>query len=230
MLQSMQLSLGVSLQDDLHFDNFLPGQNAAAVGELRDQLGADGFHYIFLWGREDSGKTHLLRAACAEYDKRHKPSAYVDLTEVGRQPADLSGFDQGLVCIDNLQQVTGKAEWEEALFHLFNRIREKSGMLVIAATAAPSHLPVQLQDLASRLAWGLTYHLQTLQDDEKLTVLKMRARQRGMEMPDEVGRYVLHRSPRRLSGLFALLDTLDEASLKEQRKLTIPFVRQALGW
>lgn len=230
MLQSMQLSLGVSLQDDLYFDNFLPGHNAAALAELRAQQQTEGFHYIFLWGREDSGKTHLLRAACADAEQRHKPAVYLDLGAADLQVSKLAEPDAGLVCIDNLQQVAGKADWEEALFHLFNRIREKEGMLVIAASCAPSHLDVKLQDLASRLAWGLTYQLQNLRDEEKLTVLKMRAKQRGMEMPDEVGRYVLNRSPRRLSGLFALLDTLDEASLKQQRKLTIPFVRQALNW
>lgn len=230
MLQSMQLSLGVNLQDDLHFGNFLPGQNAAALGELREQLRADGFHYIFLWGREDSGKTHLLHAACADAEQRHKTAVYLDLNETGQQASRLAEPDDGLVCIDNLHLVAGQPDWEEALFHLFNRIKEKEGMLVIAASCAPSHLDVQLQDLASRLSWGLTYQLQTLKDEEKLTVLKMRAKQRGMEMPDEVGRYVLNRSPRRLSGLFALLDTLDETSLKQQRKLTIPFVRQALNW
>jgi DnaA family protein len=103
-------------------------------------------------------------------------------------------------------------------------------MLLITAASSPAHLPVQLPDLASRLAWGLTYQLQTLEDDDKLAALKMRAQKRGLQMPDEVARYLLHRSPRRLSGLFATLDVLDDASLKEQRKLTIPFVRQALKW
>jgi hypothetical protein len=29
--------------------------------------------------------------------------------------------------------------------------------------------------------------------------------------------------------LYALLDTLDEAALVEQRRLTVPFIRQVLG-
>jgi DnaA family protein len=51
-----------------------------------------------------------------------------------------------------------------------------------------------------------------------------------MELPDDVARYILHRGPRQLSELCRSLDTLDRASLSAQRKLTIPFVKQALGW
>jgi len=51
-----------------------------------------------------------------------------------------------------------------------------------------------------------------------------------MLLGDEVARYILHRGPRRLDALFDLLARLDRASLSAQRKLTIPFVKQALGW
>jgi DnaA family protein len=45
-----------------------------------------------------------------------------------------------------------------------------------------------------------------------------------------VARYILHRGPRRLDELFIILETLDRASLIAQRRLTIPFVKQVLGW
>lgn len=230
-LQPMQLSLGVSLQDDLHFDSFLTGQNSAVLAQLKAMFAPenDTFHFVYLWGAEDSGKTHLLKAACQQAKGLYKTNAYFDLTEE-TNALMLNDVSCDLVCIDNLQAVAGQPVWEEALFHLFNRIREQQGLLVFSALSGPTYLGVALPDLLSRLSWGLTYHLQALQDDEKNLAFKLRARQRGLEVPDEVIRYLIHRSPRKLSGLFALLDELDEASLKEQRKLTIPFVRQALNW
>lgn len=229
--QPMQLSLGVSLQDDLHLDNFLPGQNSAVVAQLKEAFSCEQeiFSFIYLWGREDAGKTHLLKAVCYQAEALSKSHCYLDLTKA-KDASILSGIKSDVVCIDNLQAVAGQAEWEENLFHLFNRIREQQGLLVFSALSGPTHLGIVLPDLVSRLSWGLTYHLQVLQDEEKLLAFKLRARQRGMELPDEVARYLIHRSPRKLSGLFALLDVLDEVSLKEQRKLTIPFVRQALNW
>ena len=227
----MQLSLGVNLQDDLNFDNFLAGQNSAVLAQLKGlfTLGDDAFHFVYLWGREDSGKTHLLKATCYQAELLAKSHCYLNLADE-TDASVLSEITSAVVCIDNLQVVAGKPIWEESLFHLFNRIRERQGLLVFSGLSGPNHLGLVLPDLVSRLAWGLTYCLQVLQDDEKLLAFKLRARQRGMEVPDEVVRYLIHRSPRKLSGLFALLDVLDDASLKEQRKLTIPFVRQALSW
>ena len=68
------------------------------------------------------------------------------------------------------------------------------------------------------------YALAPLGDDERLEAVRLRARNRGLEMPEEVARYILARYPRDLDSLFALLDRLDRASLAEQRRLTIPFL------
>ena len=57
---------------------------------------------------------------------------------------------------------------------------------------------------------------------------RVRAQERGFELPDETGRYLMSRYPRDLSSLFAVLDRLDQASLQAQRRLTVPFVKQVL--
>ncbi|MFK7160870.1 DnaA regulatory inactivator Hda [Marinospirillum sp. MEB164] len=228
-----QLSLGVNLQDTARFDNFLVGHNAALLAQLEQLVEAKSFQFIYLYGRADAGKTHLLRACEYAAQQRSRPQLYCSLAEQQRHAAfldQLAQVNQGLVCLDDVHQVLGDPVWEESLFHLFNRLREQGGQLLISADVAPAYLPVKLADLASRLAWGLTYQVQPLEDQAQFDALVLRARQRGLALPDEVARYLLTRSPRRLSGLFALLDVLDEASLKEQRKLTIPFVRSALGW
>ncbi|WP_416886261.1 DnaA regulatory inactivator Hda [Marinospirillum sp.] len=228
-----QLSLSVNLQDTARFDNFLVGHNAALLAQLEALAEAQAFQFIYLYGRADAGKTHLLQACDYAAQQCGRPRLYCPLAERQRHAEfleQLAAVAHGLVCLDDVHQVLGDPAWEEALFHLFNRLREQGGQLVVSADVAPAHLPVQLADLASRLAWGLTYQVQPLEDQAQFDALVLRARQRGLALPDEVARYLLTRSPRRLSGLFALLDVLDEASLKEQRKLTIPFVRSALGW
>lgn len=227
-----QLPLGVGLRDDATFANFLPRGNAALVAALRAQLDADGESFIYLWGREGSGRSHLLQAACHAASARDKRALYLPLDELGHFPPHmLEGVERvDLVVIDDLDAVVGRKRWEEALFHGFNRLRDAGKRLVIAAPAAPRQLDIHLPDLASRLTWGMTFQLQNLNDDGRFEALQLRARVRGMQLPDEVTRYILHRGPRRLGELFAALERLDRASLSAQRKLTIPFVKQALGW
>ena len=53
---------------------------------------------------------------------------------------------------------------------------------------------------------------------------------RGLHLTDEVGRFILTRGARSMSALFDLLEQLDQASLQAQRKLTIPFLKETLGW
>ena len=57
---------------------------------------------------------------------------------------------------------------------------------------------------------------------------RLRAAQRGLQLPPETLDYLMKRMPRDLPSLFDILDELDEASLVAQRRLTIPFIRDAL--
>ena len=75
----------------------------------------------------------------------------------------------------------------------------------------------------------MTYQVQLLNDEEKQEALQRRARARGMELNDEVAHYILQRLPRDMNELFNQLQRLDHASLAEQRKLTIPFVKKILN-
>jgi DnaA family protein len=61
-----------------------------------------------------------------------------------------------------------------------------------------------------------------------IAALVYRARARGLELPVETAQFMLRRFPRDLPTLFALFETLDVASLVEQRRLTIPFVKSVL--
>ncbi|OHV12084.1 DnaA regulatory inactivator Hda [Kushneria phosphatilytica] len=227
-----QLPLGVGLRDDATLAGFLPDANQALVERLRHQLEPSGEPFLYLWGAPQSGRTHLLQAACHLADDLDRRALYLPLADLGHFPPhmleDLETLD--LVAIDDLQSVMGRRRWEEGLFHCFNRLRDNNTRLIVAADSAPRQLSVGLPDLASRLTWGATFHLRPLDDSGRLDALKLRARIRGMELPDEVARYILHRSPRQLTSLFDALAQLDSASLSAQRKLTIPFVKQALGW
>ena len=229
------LSLGVRLRDDATFANYYPGANAVTLGyvehacETEDQW-MDSLLYI--WGNPGSGRSHLLQAACLRVEERGGRALYLplaDLAKYGTQLLDNVEFCD-LVCLDDVEAVLGQPEWEEALFHAFNRLRDAGKQLLIAANAAPRKLPIKLPDLQSRLSLALVFQLHELSDDEKLRALQLRASRRGLRLSDDVGRFILARSVRSMTVLFDTLEQLDTASLQAQRKLTIPFLKEALGW
>lgn len=229
---SSQLPLGVGLRDDATFANFFPGANASLMTHLDEQLGEGGEPFLYLWGGEGVGCSHLLQAACHNADAEGKRALYLPLDALGHFPPDILEEPErlDLLAIDDLQLVVGRKRWEEALFHGFNRLRDAGKRLIIAADRSPRQLEVKLPDLASRLSWGVVFHVQPLDDGQRLAALQLRARVRGMQLPDEVARYILHRGPRQLDRLSEILARLDRESLSAKRKLTIPFVKQALEW
>ena len=229
-----QLPLGIGLRDDATFDNYYVARsNTPLVEHLTQQLTSEGEQFLYLWGAPGVGRSHLLQAACHAASDADKRALYLPLDDLGHFPPlmleDIERLD--LVAIDDLECVIGRKRWEEALFHAFNRLRDAGKKLVITASASPRQLNVVLPDLASRLTWGVTFHVHPLEnDEERLAALKLRASVRGMQLPDDVGRYILHRGPRDLGELCRAVETLDKASLSAKRKLTIPFVKSALGW
>lgn len=231
-----QLSLSVSLNDDATFENFYApptSHNRQVVAGLRDQLG-DGVDstFLFLWGGAGSGCSHLLQASCHRAQSQGLTIQYLPLQELANsKPADLlTGLEAlDFIALDDLQAVAGDPAWELALFSLYNLLRDNGKRLVIAANANPRDLPIKLEDLRSRLQWGVTFQLHPLTDEEKQHALQMRARARGLELSDEVAYFLLQRLPRNMHQLFQQLQRLDQASLAEQRKLTIPFIKKVLA-
>jgi DnaA family protein len=223
-----QLTLGVRLRADAVFDSYWPGLNSEVVAALR----SPGTAPLWLWGAHGSGKTHLLQAVCAAAGAPAEgaPPAYFPLDRsLALPPEALAGFERSRVlCVDDVDAVAGDLAWERALFRLFNGSSELRTRLIFAAAAPPRQAPWSLEDWRSRAAACVVYHLRELDEGGRLEALRLRAAQRGLELPHDTSEYLLKRVPRDLRSLFEILDELDEASLVAQRRLTIPFIRDAL--
>lgn len=221
-----QLPLSFQAPENASFDNFVAGDN----GQLIFSLESETEQLVFLWGASGSGKSHLLQAITTAYLLKDKNALYIPL-QVNEDftPDLLDGLEMmELVCLDDINNIVGNKGWEEALFHFFNRLRDHGGRLVLAANNSAVNLGLHLPDLRSRLSWGVTYQIKPLKDNDKIKALKLRAHQRGFEMSDEAANYLMKHATREMPVLITLLEKLDYATLAEQRKLTIPFIKNFL--
>lgn len=230
MLFSPQMPLPLEPSREQSFENYVEGGNAAAVASLRAALDEAGSQ-VYLTGPAGSGKTHLLNALCLVARRRGLTAFYAGLKHL---PADahalLDGLEQvDLLCVDDIQQVAGAAPWEESLFHCINRLRERQGRWVVSGNARLSGLPLALPDLASRLQWGLRLSLQALDDADKLRVLERHAASLGIELPAEVGSYLIRRASRHLAELVRLLERMQQAAFTDKRRITVPLARELIA-
>jgi DnaA family protein len=230
-LSAQQLPLSFRLRDDATFDNYLAVGNQQVLHNILELLAGKADTFIYLWGSEGSGKSHLLQACCHAAPEYNKTALYLPLAELFSFSYDaFHGLENvDLICLDDIDQIAGNRNAEEQVFHFFNRIRAQGNSLLIAANVAPLQLKIALPDLKSRLAWGIVYQLHALDDAEKLSALQLHAKARGLELDESVGNFLLGRCARNMTQLFATLELLDQASLIEQRRLTIPFVKRILG-
>ena len=228
---SRQLPLALGLQDAPGLDDFIVGRNRQVIDALQRLHDPEGESLLYLFGPAGSGRSHLLLAKCAEAGRQGLQSAYLDLQDRDAlAPEMLEGLETlDLVAVDDVQRIGGDDAWEQALFTLFNRCRDRGTAMVFSADQGPARLPIRLPDLRTRLAWGLTLAVQGLDDEGRLGLLQSLASRRGLKLPDEVARYLIERTARDAGDLVKTIERLDRASLAERRRLTIPFVRDILA-
>nr|WP_322873912.1 MULTISPECIES: DnaA regulatory inactivator Hda [Marinobacter] len=226
------MTLGVRLRDDATFANYLGQRNALPARKLQALSEDANLPVIVVCGDSGTGKSHLLQAVCHHAEDLGLKALCLNLKElmpIG--PRALQGMEAfARVCLDDIEAVLGDPHWEEALFHLFNRMLDNGHQLIIAAGSPPGQLKVDLKDLASRLQHGVVLQLGLPRDEDRLLILGTRAERRGLVLPDDVSRFILRRASRHTGELLSILERLDERSLREQRRLTIPFVKAVMGW
>ncbi len=212
-----QLLLGIAPEWTPSLENFVAGRNAELLAALRHALAAaQGQRGLYIWGGAGSGKSHLLQAAVGHAREAGLSAVYAR--------AEVPEAAQ-VVAVDDVEKLDDAAQ--VALFALYNRLRESSGMLVVSGTQAPSFLPLR-DDLRTRLGWGLVYQVHALNDDEKTQALHQHAQARGFELPNEVTTYLLRHGRRDLPALLATLDALDEHCLRLKRAASVPLLKEVM--
>ncbi|AUH71567.1 ATPase regulatory factor involved in DnaA inactivation [Legionella sainthelensi] len=226
-----QLALAIKLNDQASLEDFNWGNNRLLQQQLENMLHYRENRLLYLWGVAGSGKSHLLQACCQEVNSTQS-AIYLPLTLLKEWgPQTIEGIeDQTLICIDDIHIIATDSIWEEALFHLYNKVKDtERNILIISGNQSPATIPIKLADLRSRLSWGLVIQLMELDDEDKINTLKHHALKRGFDLPESVGQFLLNRCSRNMHDLHHILNRLDDASLEAQRKITIPFVKNILN-
>lgn len=217
-----QLPLRLSPGPSPGFDSFCVGPNAAALAALQaEPLPATP---VYLWGEAGSGKSHLLQAVARWRQEAHgeRVGAFdaASPTPWTWDAAWSAALIDGCEALDAARQ--------HAAFALFVEASTQGVPVLAAGRLPPVDLPLR-EDLRTRLGWGLVFHLEPPSEAEVRAALRRDADRRGLFLSDEVMGYLLTRFPRGLASLLPLLARLDDYALGEQRRLTVPLIKQMLA-
>lgn len=223
-----QLALPLKLQDHAVFETFWAAGNEALLAYLDDLCRRPRGPGCWIWGNVSTGKSHLLQAVC---ERTGDGSVFLPLSEFRTSGAGiLEGMaDRPFICLDDVHRVAGDDAWERALFQLFESAAQARSVLLVSSSGPPRDSGFTMPDLGSRFSLLPAFNLRSLDEREKQNALQLRAKHRGLELPDDTARFMTARSRRDMTSLYALLDKLDSEALVAQRRLTIPFVKDVMG-
>lgn len=188
------------------FDSFVIGSSnsfTAAAAEAVVVNPAQTYNPLFIYGGPGLGKTHLLHAI-GNYALVLNPKArvqYVSSEAFTNEfinavaGAALNSFkakyrEVDYLLIDDIQFLKGKKGTLEEFFHTFNTLHTAGKQVVITSDVPPKELDDFEERLISRLEWGLLTDIQPPNLETRIAILRKKARQEGMVIPDEVTQWI----------------------------------------
>ena len=189
-----------------NFDNFIVGPSnrfahGAAIAVSNHP--GDVYNPLFIYGPPGVGKTHLLYAI-ANGIRKHNPSANVVYIKGDQFTNELIAAIQtgkniefrnkyreaDLFLIDDVQFIAGKESTQEEFFHTFNTLYENHKQIVMTSDRKPSDMNTLEDRLRTRFEWGLLADIQPPDYETRMAILKNKAVQLGLDLPDDVCNYI----------------------------------------
>ena len=201
--------------------------NLHLVSILKDKTFHDD---LFIYGSKESGKTYLLQAMCNSYSSYNKSSLYIPLKKAMNYGVEIfeSLENIQLICLDGIENVISKIEWEKAIFNLINKTLISKSRLIITSSEDLESLNFVLPDLESRLRKIESYELTPIQDKDILDALIYISKLKSINLGDKEARYLVTYAQRNISNLVKILESLDQLSMEMKRKITIPLIKEVI--
>ncbi|MDA3806948.1 MAG: DnaA regulatory inactivator Hda [Thiomicrorhabdus sp.] len=230
----VQMPLKIGLRDDACFETFVTEKEsqALALSGLQSALIQTNGNAFYLYGESGAGKTHLLQASCRYVTEKGQTSVYLPFGDHSLPliPDVLMGLEQTpLVCLDDMTEIVGDSKWELALANLITKSSVQGHTVILAGQVSINDWSIKTNELAKALMMVLPIELHSvIEKEEVIVALQRHSKRLGFELPNDVGNYLVKQFSADLQELLAVLKLLEQATLVEKRRLTLPFVKQVL--
>jgi DnaA-homolog protein len=221
-----QIPFDFNPADSPSFANFLAQGNEQAVRHLTAGSFARGSSTL-IWGASGCGKTHLLAALGTS---RVRTAFISGRPSIGKSEPLPSPQPQAVLVIDDTQKLSDEGQaW---LFNAYNSFytpgQEWYHAIVVSCSSMPRDAGIR-EDLATRMASGLVFLLNTLADEQKHVALQQHAQEKGFALNNEVTAFLLTHHRRDMPALMRLLNRLDHYSRANKRAITVPMVKEVIA-
>lgn len=217
------------------FESYVEGdcnRMARSAGlHIAQKPGLTAFNPLVVFGGTGWGKTHLIQAIGNEVRRLHpnKSVLYVSAEKFINQFIDHSRNNEindfihfyqliDVLIVDDIHLFVPAAKTQDAFFAIFNHLHQSGKQIVLTSDTAPRDMEGIQERLLSRFRWGLNADMQSPGYETRQEILRMKMRREGLEMPDDVVRYIAYNVPgniRELEGAYIALFAQSMLNKKE---------------
>ncbi len=188
------------------FDAFVSGSSnqfahAAAMAVAANP--ATTYNPLFIYGGVGLGKTHLVNAIgnamlarnpqlrVCYYASEKFMNELINSIRYAKMDDFRNKFrSMDVLLIDDVQFIAGKERTQEEFFHTFNALYESHKQIVVTSDKFPKEIPELEERLRSRFEWGLIADIQPPDVETKQAILRLKAEQNRIELPEDVARFL----------------------------------------
>ena len=229
MSNPRQLALQIQINERASLNNFFVSKkNNKTIQILKNiLLGSDKGAQIFIDDLGSNGKSYLLQAICNDFSNSHNSSIYIPMKEaIKLDPSILQGVSQlNLICIDDIDLINSRREWEIALFNLINECYEKECFLLLSGSINKLEA---IPDLVSRIKKMEILRLEAINDDELLEATKAISKNLNIEISDKNMNYLINNSKRDIKTIFRTLSQLEKESLERKKSIGLNLIKEVI--
>ena len=221
-----QLLLNWPINEKFAQSNFLPAvSNKKAVKWIDKwpnwQRGDERFHCLIIYGPDGCGKTHL-----AHVWQKMSMAKIIAGDDLGK--SDFISDDQLVFIIEDVDSFVNNPGKQETLLHLFNWTKEQGGYILLTARKRPKKWPISLEDLSSRLLASEASKIELPDDNLLKDIMIKQFSDRQITLSNDVIKYLIARTERSFDAVRNLVKDIDNLSMSEKKKITIPVVKRVL--
>lgn len=226
------------------FDTFVIGNSnrlAHAASVAVAESPAKAYNPLFLYGGVGLGKTHLMHAV-GHYILTQNPASkviYVSSEKFTNELINAIKDDRNeefrskyrnidVLLIDDIQFIGGKERTQEEFFHTFNALYEANKQIIISSDRSPKEITTLEDRLRSRFEWGLTADIQTPDVETRIAILKKKAQQEKLYIPNDVLEFIADKVASNIRELEGALNKVIAYSSLTENEISVDLATEAL--
>lgn len=227
------------------FETFVVGssnQFAHAACQAVAKQPGQCYNPLFIFGGAGLGKTHLLRAIGHQISKDNPNAKILFLTSESFtnelihaiRTDKMRDFKEkyrtgcDVLLLDDIHFLVGKDRTQEEFFYTFNYLHESRKQIVITSDRYPRDIEGLEKRLQTRFEWGLVADVQPPETETRIAILKNKADEQHVNLPDDVATYIASHITTNIRELEGTLNRLTAFSSLTNQTVSLDLAQQVM--